>query len=168
VKSEEQENKTSLTILCQSTFQGDIIMPNSREHDHLLNSRFRIEIEGIAAGEFVEVSGLESRTEVIEYADGGDTIMRKRPGRTTYSNIVLTKGALTSHALWEWYKLVTQGKIERKSGSVIVLGDDMSEKYRYNFFEAWPCRWKSLQLDVKSQETLVEEIELAVERVELG
>ena len=49
-----------------------------------------------------------------------------------------------------------------------VLGDDMSEKYRYNFFEAWPCRWKSLQLDAKSQVTLVEEIELTVEKIELG
>ena len=143
-------------------------MPNSRENDHLLNSRFRVEIEGVSAGEFAEVSGLESRTEVIEYADGGDQNIRKRPGRTTFSNIILTKGALSSHALWEWYKSVIQGKIERRSGSVIVLGDDMNEKYRYNFFEAWPCRWKSLQLDAKSQETLVEEIELAVERIELS
>jgi phage tail-like protein len=146
----------------------DDIMPNSREHDHLLSSRFQVEIEGVAAGTFAEVSGLESRTEVIEYADGSDPNMRKRPGRTSFSNIILTKGALSSHELWEWYKSVMQGTVQRKSGSVIVLGDDMSEKYRYNFFEAWPCRWKSLQLDAKSQETLVEEIELAVERIELG
>lgn len=59
--------------------------------------------------------------------------------------------------MWQWYKQVMQGQIERRSGSSIVLGDDMAEKYRYNFFEAWPCRWKSLQLDVKSQMTLVEE-----------
>jgi phage tail-like protein len=146
----------------------DIIMPNSREHDHLLSNRFRVEIEGVIAGDFAEVSGLESCTEIIEYADGGDPNVRKRPGRTTFSNIVLTKGALSSHSLWEWYKSVMQGKLERKAGSVIVLGDDMNEKYRYNFFEAWPCRWKSLQLDAKSQTTLVEEIELAVEMIELG
>ena len=143
-------------------------MPNSREHDHLLSSRFRVEIEGVTAGAFAEVSGLESRTEVIEYADGSDPHVRKRPGRTTFSNIILTKGALSSHDLWEWYKSVMQGAIDRRSGSVIVLGDDMREKYRYNFFEAWPCRWKSLQLDAKSQVTLVEEIELAVEKIELG
>lgn len=143
-------------------------MPNSREHDHLLNSRFRIEISGVEAGQFAEVNGLESRTEVIEYADGGDATMRKRPGRTTFSNIVLTKGTLSSHVLWDWYKSVMDGAIDRKAGSVIVLGDDMNEKFRYNFFEAWPCRWKSLQLDAKSHKTLVEEIELAVEKIELG
>ena len=143
-------------------------MPNSRDHDHLLNSRFLVEIDGVTQGAFAEVSGMESQTEVIEYADGADQIVRKRPGRTTYTNIVLTRGALTTHELWEWYKSVMQGTIERKSGSIIVLGDDMSEKYRYNFFEAWPCRWKSLQLDAKSQVTLVEEIELAVEKIELS
>jgi len=135
-------------------------MPNSREYGHLLRNRFRAEIEGVTAGEFAEVSGLESRTEVIKYADGGDPNVHKRPRRTAFSNIILTSSALSSHALWEWYKSVMQGTIERKSGSVIVLGDDMSEKYRYNFFEAWPCRWKSLQLDAKSQVTLVEEIEI--------
>jgi phage tail-like protein len=89
-------------------------MPNSREHDHLLSSRFRVEIEGVNAGAFAELSGLESRSEVIEYADGSDPNVRKRPGRTTFSNIVLTKGSLSSHELWEWYKSVMQGTIERK------------------------------------------------------
>jgi phage tail-like protein len=143
-------------------------MPNSRTHDHLVSSRFRVEIEGVTQGSFAQVSGLESRTEVIEYIDGSDAITRKRPGRSSFSNIVLTKGSLMSHELWEWYKAVMNGKIERKSGSIILLGDDMDEKYRYNFYEAWPCRWKSLQLDAKSHETLVEEIEIAVERIELG
>lgn len=45
-------------------------MPKSREYDHLLSSRFRVEIEGVNAEAFAEVSGIESRTEVIEYADG--------------------------------------------------------------------------------------------------
>lgn len=143
-------------------------MPNSRENDHLVSNRFRIEIEGISQGAFTQVSGLESTTEVIEFANGDSHRIQKRPGRTSFSNIVLTKGSLTSHELWEWYKLVIQGRIERRSGSVIVLGDDMSEKYRYNFYEAWPCRWKSLELDAQSHNTLVEELELAVEAIELA
>jgi phage tail-like protein len=142
-------------------------MPNSREHDHLLASRFKVEISGVTQGSFSEVNGLECVTDVIEYVNGDD-IIRKRPGRSRFSNIILTKGALTSHELWEWYKAVMDGNIERRSGSIIVLGDDMSEKYRYNFFEAWPCRWKGMQMDAKAQLTLVEEIEIAVEKIELG
>jgi hypothetical protein len=33
-----------------------------------------------------------------------------------------------------------QGAVARKSGTENVLGDDINEKYRYDFSEAWPCR----------------------------
>jgi phage tail-like protein len=143
-------------------------MPNSRVHDHLLANKFKIEIEGVTQASFSAVSGMESSTEVIHYVDGDDLRVRKRPGRTTFSNIILTQGVINTTDLWEWYKQVMNGKIERKAGSIIVLGDDGSEKYRYNFFEAWPCRWKSLVLDARTQATLVEELELAVELIERG
>lgn len=141
-------------------------MPNSRIHDHLVASRFRVEIEGVTQGAFTAVGGLESTTDVIEYIDGSDGTVRKRPGRTRYANIVLKRGVLMNSELWNWYSSVASGKIERKAGSVVVLGDDQSEKYRYNFYEAWPCRWKSLDLDGESERTLVEELELAVERID--
>ena len=76
-------------------------MLNSRESDHLLSSKFRVEINGVTQGAFAKVSGMESITEVIEYANGDDMRIRKRPERTTYSNILLTQGALLSHDLWE-------------------------------------------------------------------
>jgi len=51
---------------------------------------------------------------------------------------------------------------------VIVHGDDNEEILRYNFFEAWPCRWKSFSLDAANSKSLVEELEIVVERVERG
>jgi phage tail-like protein len=144
-------------------------MPNSREHDHLVSSKFLVEIDGLTVAAFSSASGLESETEVIEYRNGNDLHVRKRPGRTTYANVVLKRGmTLGSIDLWNWYKAVRDGQVQRRSVSIIVLGDDGSEKLRYNLFEAWPCRWKSLELSGTSQETLIEEIELAVERFERG
>jgi phage tail-like protein len=144
-------------------------MPNSRENDHFVSSKFRVEIEGVTVGAFRSVSGLESETEVIEYQDGNDLVVRKRPGRTRYSNVVLKRGMISGNGeLWNWYRAVQSGRIERKSVSVIVDGDDGAEKLRYNMFEAWPCRWKGLTLDGTSQVTLTEEIEMVVERLERG
>ena len=37
---------------------------------------------------------------------------------------------------------------------------------RYNFFEAWPAKWKGFTLDGKGNDVNVEEIELAVEKIE--
>lgn len=144
-------------------------MPNRRPNDHLVTSKFKIEIEGVTQAAFAAMDGIESTTEVVHYADGDDIIERKRPGRTRYSNIVLKRGFVNSDELWNWYKSVADGKIERKSGSIILSGDDGSEIMRYNFFEAWPCRWKSFMLDASPRtKSIIEELEIAVEKIERG
>ncbi len=143
-------------------------MPNRRDFDHIGNHNFRVEIEGVTQGAFQEVSGLEAHAEVVEFQDGDDLILRKRPGHISYSNIVLKRGYTATDELWNWMKTVIDGRIERKSGSVVLAGDDGSEIMRYNFFEAWPCRWKGFTLDGKGTGALVEELELVVEMLERG
>ncbi len=143
-------------------------MPNSRSFDHRFNGKFRIEIEGVTQGAFLACDGLEARVDVVDFSDGDNPTARKRPGRTRYANIVLRRGMTLNAELWNWFKAVADGRIERKAGSIIVCGDDGSEAFRYNFFEGWPCRWKSLDLDADLPGTLVEEIEIAVERIERG
>ena len=141
-------------------------MPTRRPFDHLGNSKFKIEIDGVTQGAFTAIDGLEATTEVIEFAEGSDTENRKRPGRTFYSNILLKRGYTNSDELWNWYKLVIDGKVERKNGSLIICAEDGSELARYNFFEAWPCRWKNFVMDARGRGTLIEELEVVVERME--
>ncbi|MBM4386890.1 MAG: phage tail protein [Deltaproteobacteria bacterium] len=141
-------------------------MSTRRPFDHIGNFNFKIEIEGVTQGAFRNVEGLDSETEIIEYQDGDDLILRKRPGRTKYSNVVLKRGYVNSDELWQWRKKVVAGVVERKSGSVILCSDDGGEIMRYNFFEAWPCKWKGFSLDGKGTDVNVEEIELAVEKIE--
>jgi len=143
-------------------------MPNRREHDHIGNYCFKVEIEGVTVGAFTAVDGLESTTEVVEFQDGSDIVLRKRPGRTSYANIVLTRGFTNSDELWKWRKAVVDGKVERKSGSVILCGDDAGEIMRYNFFESWPCRWRFGALDGQDNGTAIEILEVAVEKIERG
>lgn len=142
-------------------------MPN-RVFDHIGSYNFKVEIEGVTVGAFMEVNGLESVTEVLETNDGNDLNIRKRPGRTTYSNIVLRRGFTNSDELWNWRKIVANGDIERRSGSIILCNDKGDEIMRYNFFEAWPCRWKTSPLNAQNRSVLVEEIEIVVEKIEHG
>jgi phage tail-like protein len=143
-------------------------MPNRREFDHLSSNKFKIEIEGVTVAAFSAFEGIESETEVVEFDDGDDLIVRKRPGRTHYKNLVLKRGYINTDELWEWYKKVIDGMIERRSGSIIALADNGDEIIRYNFFEAWPCKWKGFVFDAGKRGTLFEEIEIAVEKVERG
>jgi phage tail-like protein len=143
-------------------------MPNRRAFDHLFNGKFAIEIEGVTQAAFSACDGLQASVDVVSFTDGSGLMERKRPGRARYASFVLRRGVVDTSDLWNWFKAAADGRVERKSGSVIVQDDAGSEIYRYNFFEAWPCRWKSLVLDAAEPGTLVEELEIAVEKIERG
>ena len=143
-------------------------MPNRREFDHIGAYNFKVEIEGVTVGAFTEVGGLEVVAEVLETSDGNDLLVRKRPGRTTYTNIVLRRGFTNTDELWNWLKKVIDGQVERRSGSIVICDDVGDEIMRYNFFEAWPCRWKTNLLSARHRGTLIEEIEIVTEKIERG
>lgn len=134
--------------------------------DYLPAHNFKLEIDGVISGGFKEISGLESEVEIIEYKDGDDPVTRKRAGKVKYKNIVLKRGFVRDGSLLEWYRMVLAGTTDRKSGSIIYLDRAGGEVLRYNFFEAWPCRWKAPELNASSDTHIVEEIEFVVERVE--
>ncbi len=90
-----------------------------------------------------------------------DLLHRKRPGRVKYGNITLKRGFVSGSTLLEWYRQAASGSTERRSGA-LVLRDKEDETARYNLFECWPVAYKLSFEDG----ALVEEIELAVERIE--
>lgn len=137
-----------------------------RGHDHIGNFNFRVEIEGLVSAAFKGLDGMGSETDVIEYGGAMDQILRKRPGRTKYTDITLKRGKTTNNELWQWRKSVIDGQIIRKSGSIVICADDGSEISRFNFFEAWPTKWKGFVLDGKGNDGNVEEITLTVEKLE--
>ncbi|MBI2176296.1 phage tail protein [Candidatus Woesearchaeota archaeon] len=56
--------------------------------------------------------------------------------------------------------------VERKSGSIIVLDRAGQETMRYNFFDAFPVKWRGPALDTKGDVHTVEELVLAVGNIE--
>ena len=133
---------------------------------------FYLEIQGVTkdhttvVGGFKKVSGMESSTEVIEFKQGNDPVVRKKPGRTTYANLVLERGYTASDDLWQWRKGIEEGRVDRRSGSIIVLDQNFEEVARYNFYEGWPCKWEAPPMDAESSGMAIEKVELAVERLE--
>jgi phage tail-like protein len=134
---------------------------------------FLLEIQGVIndnkviVGGFKSVSGMDSETEIIEFKQGNDIVVRKKPGRTTFNNIVLERGYTATDDLFQWRKNIEDGKIDRRAGSIIILDQDgQSEVARYNFYEGWPCKWFVPELDSDSSGMAIEKIEIAVEKVE--
>lgn len=128
---------------------------------------FRVEIDGATIDGVREISGIDTEIEVIEYRDGGDLVTRKRPGRVKYGTINVKRVVVKADKLAEWFEKTRGGTTERKSGSVIYLDRAGAEVLRYNFFEAWPCRWSGPELDADHKDPQpVEAISLCVERID--
>lgn len=128
---------------------------------------FLVEIDGIAAGAFSEVSGLESTVEVIEYRNGSDDItVRKLPGLKKHANIVLKRGFTNDHSLWDWYKATLDGRVERRSMMITVLNEAREPALRFAVRNAWPCSWSGPDLDAGKSTVAIETLEICHEGIE--
>ena len=141
--------------------------------DHSTVSYFKVEIEGKEAGGFRKCSGVKTETEIFEYQEGGDNeSVRKLLGPTKHSNIILTKGWVNEDVLFGWRdEIASSGtnKIERKSGSIILIAQDgKTELKRWNFQKAWPVRWELGELESTSSGAFCEMLEIAIEKLVKG
>ena len=136
--------------------------------DLIGNYSFRVEIDGVDVGSFSQVDGLSIEQEVIEYQNGDDPLLRKRPGRVKYGNITLKRGYFASSVLNDWIETARlgNGNYERKNVSIILednSGSSTTGIKRWNLFEAFPISWKLAPLDGKGNDVLTEGIVIAIE-----
>ncbi|MCZ6574454.1 MAG: phage tail protein [Planctomycetota bacterium] len=135
-------------------------------HDPYASYNFLVEVSGITAAGFAEVSGLEVEIESIEYREGNSptTGVRKFPGLAKFANIVLKRGVAGAE-LWEWMQNILDGNIDRRSGSIILLNQARDEVARWNFFEGWPCKWEGPSLSATKSGIAFETVEICHERL---
>ncbi|SDW55092.1 phage tail protein [Paenibacillus sp. CF384] len=123
--------------------------------------RFWVELDGILAGGFTEVSGLEAEVEIEEFREGGQNgFVHKLPKSTRFSPIMLRRGITSSSSLWDWYAGVMAGKVVRKSGSIILQHLSGEELCRWNFFDAYPVKWSGPTLNASQSDVAIETLEL--------
>ncbi len=137
--------------------------------DPLRNYRFRVEIEGIAAGAFSEVFIEPTTTAVIEYREGGDLArVRKVPGLTKFGNVTLKRGVTASLELFNWHLQVVRGEMSsaRRNLTIIVLDEAGRDVARFNVFDAWPIRYDPGDLNAKGNDVFIESLELVNEGLE--
>ncbi len=144
-------------------------MATGRRADPYKNYNFLIEIDGLTQAAFQECSGLDSTNAPVDYRVGTDiTTVRKLPGKTTYSDIVLKWGITDSDEMYQWRKSVINGSVERKNGSVVLMNDVGEEVTRWNFVNAWPTKWEGPSFNATADEVAVETLTLAHEGIDKG
>jgi phage tail-like protein len=142
-------------------------MPTGQVPDPNGNFNFLVEIDGIARAAFQQCTGFDSAIDVIEHREGGqNTTVRKLPGLTKYSNIVLKWGMSDDRDLYDWHRQAITGDIVRKNGSIVLLNRRGEEVARWNFFRAWPSKYDGPDMNAEGNDVAIESLELAHEGLE--
>src|SRR5262245_11635518 len=125
---------------------------------------FRVEIGGVDAGFFKEVSGLTIEQEVIEAREGGQNgAITKLPGVRKFTNIIMKRGFIGDSALYDW--LVS---LQRKNGRIVMLNARGAEVVAFEFRNGFPAKWTGPELDASKNEVAIETIEIAHEGLTLS
>lgn len=145
-------------------------MPPVFRNDPYPAYNFEVIVAGISddgtsvKGSFSEVSGLEAEIVPIEYRTGSEpNRVRKFPGLSKFSNIVLKRGIIGDLTFWNWLVNAMQGNIQRTTVSIILLDENRNPVMRWNFVRAWPCKWTGPHLNAKNNEIAIEMVEICHE-----
>ena len=143
-------------------------MAVQRDNPHL-NFNFTVDIGvGDELG-FSEVEGLSGEIEVIEYREGADPVntARKLPGLAKYSNVTLRRGITGRTDLFEWWKSVRDGQVQRRNVAITLLDEQRQPVLRWLLRNAWPVKIEGPELNATGNEVAIETLELAHEGLEI-
>jgi phage tail-like protein len=137
--------------------------------DPFTTGKFLVSIDGITAGSFTEVSGLDVSIDVIDYREGnsGGPFDQKLPGLNRVSNVTLKRGLTQDFSLWAWMNNVVTGNIQRTTVHITLLDQTDKPVLAWKLKNAWPCKWTGPVLNANSGDVAIETLEIAHEGLEL-
>ncbi|MCI9050461.1 MAG: phage tail protein [Lachnospiraceae bacterium] len=126
--------------------------------------RYKVEIDGLEAGGFSEVSGFDASIDVIEYREG-DMVQTpmKLPGLKKYGNITLKQGVADSDVLYQWMVLGIEGEVDRKTITITLINSAGDDAASWQVINAWPTKYTAPDFNATSSEVAIESLEIAHE-----
>ncbi|MCH5264608.1 MAG: phage tail protein [Lachnospiraceae bacterium] len=126
--------------------------------------RYKVEIDGLDAGGFSEVTGFDASIDVMEYREG-DMVQTpmKIPGLKKYGNITLKQGLADSMVLYTWITAGVNGAVERKTITITLLDEEEAPAASWQVINAWPMKYTAPDFNATSSEVAIETLEIAHE-----
>ncbi|MCY7367875.1 MAG: phage tail protein [Chamaesiphon sp.] len=146
----------------------------------LTASRFylSLSLDGTASADcyFLECRGFQQTQAPIEICEvtkvgggsGQQIVSTKLPGNVKSGNITLRHGMTSSLDLWKWFKSIQAGQWgkQRKLISLSIYNQASQEMARFELTNAWPSSYKLTDVNARSTEIEIEELEVAFEQFE--
>lgn len=123
---------------------------------------FIVETGDLDLSGFDSLDGLGMEVEVIEFQDGDDLFLRKRPGRAKFSDVVLTRRYRGATDLQAWAAEARRGKILRRDIHITTMKRNGTPIQSFTLTGAFPSAW---ELETDERGRVQEKVTLAVERM---
>jgi len=144
-----------------------------RLEDPLMQFRFCVEIDGVAAAGFTKVEGLSADTDIVKYREGCDaSTSRKLRGLTEYGDITLSRGMTSDVDLWNLKTRVFDAFLGAAGVSSPIYRFDMYIIQRdmtgidiktWKVERCWVAKYEIDSLNASSSEVALETIVIANE-----
>ncbi len=126
--------------------------------------------DGSGAG-VMHVTLPEARVDVLEYRNGNEKIStpRQLQALSRYTPLILQRGYTGALDWYEWWNQLRNGDVSaRRNVAVHLLTEDRSAVVtRWRFLDARPSAWHVANFDALHAVTLIERLELVVQRMEV-
>jgi len=126
--------------------------------------------ESVRAG-FSEVILPDAAIDAIEYRNGNERSneVRKLLGPVRYENLVLKRGLIGELDLYQWWDQARNGELDvLRNVTVRLLSEDRTATvFTWRFHHARPARYGFSHLAGEGDETVLEILELAFERLDI-
>jgi len=139
--------------------------------------KFLVEIDGVTYAGFQKCSELSVELAKVEHYEGGSLIPNKSPGRLTFADITLERGATSDLELYDWFEETARasagiggaGRIDplyKRTLDVVQLDRDDSVLQRWNLVNAWPTKFVAGEWDNTADEKVITSVTLAYDYFE--
>ena len=139
-------------------------MGDSKRGDPLVSAFFSVDFGTHLAGNFKSIDGLESKVEVNKLKQStkdGKTVTVHQVGNSNLGGEVTLKRAMTSSMeMWDWRKLVEEGKLTeaRVNGTITIYDTAAKAMAKWDLTNCWPSNVTGPDLTTKGNDPAMETI----------
>jgi len=142
------------------------IVGTPRSFHHKAN--YLAEIEGVGSASFSSIGELSVEAATVTHWEGGKSTPHKAPGRLTFSDVDLQRGATKDRDLYDWFLEVANAASGRgladgaykRSVDIVQLDRDGETLRRWTLFNAWPSKFVAGEWDNDSDDVVIESVTL--------
>jgi phage tail-like protein len=138
--------------------------------------KFLVDIDGIQWAGFQKCSELSVEVANVQYFEGGSLIPNKSPGRLTFADVTLERGATQDRDLFDWFQdvAITAGGLGlpdsgyKRNLDIVQQDRDGRTLRRWSLSGAWPLKFVAGEWDNESDENVIEGVTLTFDFFALG